>query len=108
MGLTLSDGSTPDSILPRAAKFAVFSAFKNSTEEKEMIKQDDEIGLAELFCVNGVCVTFEKVKIHVRLSDRFLSLSLEYIYKKTSQELIHFNDKKFVQKIGTICDGIPA
>ena len=87
MGLTLCDESTPDSILQQAAKFSVFSVFEKSAKEKEVFKQNENVGLWEVFYANGVCVTFEKVRIHIRSNDKLLNLSLEYTYKKTSEEL---------------------
>ena len=41
-----------------------------------------------------------------KLDARAISLSLEYIYQKTTSEVLHFNDKKFVDKVGIMSDGI--
>ena len=101
-GLSLSDGSTPESIRSSPpTKFSVFSVFENKTGHK-----DDSEKLTDLFSVNGVKIIFETKTIFIRLTDNILSSSLEYIYRKTSAELIHFNDKKLVQKVGAISDGI--
>ena len=40
------------------------------------------------------------------LTDEELSASLEYIFKKTTQEVIKFNDKKIVDNIGVMKDGV--
>ena len=56
-----------------------------------------------MFNVDGV--NYPGKKNSVYLTDGDLSQSLEYIYKKTSAELIQFNDKKFIHKVGEMCDG---
>ena len=42
----------------------------------------------------------------VIVDNRALSLSLEYIFKKTSLEVLKFNDKKLVDRVGILVDGI--
>ena len=99
-GLGLSDGSTPESIVKvEPAKFSVFAIFGEKVTSFEF-------SLSEIFCINGVNVALDSTHVHVRLSDHILSKSLEHIYKKTSAEVLHFNDRKFVDKIGTVSDGI--
>ena len=39
-------------------------------------------------------------------TDKELSASLEYIFKKTTEEVLKFNDKKAVVKIGVMKDGV--
>ena len=57
MGLTLSDGTTPDSILPQAANFSVFSVFEKSAKEKDYnwntIAADSRGKTSWIFCPSG-------------------------------------------------------
>ena len=57
MGLTLSDGTTPDSILPQAANFSVFSVFEKSAKEKDYnwntIAADSRGRTSWIFCPSG-------------------------------------------------------
>ena len=43
---------------------------------------------------------------NVRLDEKAISLSLEYFYKKATSEVLHFNDKKTVDKVGMMVEGI--
>ena len=98
-GLSVSDGSTPESLSIPAPKFSVFNVSTDSTLSSTS-------SMSALFKVSYVRVsTVNGVKV-VRLTDGMLSLSLEYIYRKTTAEVIKFNDKKYVDKIGEMCDGI--
>ena len=93
-GKVVSDGSTPQSLVMPPPKFAVFNVFSQFDQSKVL-------SLDKLFNANGV-----NSSNRFHLSDSALSLSLEYIFKKAGNELIHFNDTKFIVKVGEIVDGI--
>ena len=97
--LPVSDGSTSGSLQPPPPKFTVFSAqqSQNVTGFK----------LSHLYKTSyGVNISFHANTVHVRLTDAFLSLSLEYIYRKTTAEVTHFNDHKYISRIGELQEGI--
>ena len=99
-GLGLSDGSSPKTIMSKEpVKFTVFSVFEGSHATTCST-------LTEVFNIHGVNVALDHKSIWIQLTDDILSQSLEYIYKKTTEELIHFNDKKLIQKIGVLSEGI--
>ena len=54
----------------------------------------------------GVQVALPSGLRNISLDDKALSLSLEYLYKKTSSELLQFNDRNLVDRVGTMVDGI--
>ena len=66
--------------------------------------------LSQKFRVHGVQCNVEKdgkVKtILVRLSDEDLSVGLEYLFKKTTQEVLKFEKQNEVEKISTLKDEI--
>ena len=93
-GKVVSDWSTPQSLVMPPPKFAVFNVFTSVDGSKVC-------SLGKLFNVSNV-----NSSNRFHLSDSALSLSLEYIFKKAGSELIHFNDKKFIEKVGEIVDGI--
>ena len=76
--LPVSDGSDIKSIELPPPRFSVFSSVVQNTSSKSM----------------------------VRLDDKAISLSLDYIYRKTTLEVLEFNDKKLVKKVGTLVDGV--
>ena len=90
-----------------------FTAFQMSGKDDEAFdeKQEKE-KLSEVFVVNGVTCVFEnqvtkmKTKVLIRLSDEDLSAGLEYLFKKTTQEILKFENKKDVEKISVLKDEI--
>ena len=96
--LPISDGSTPESLAFPSPRFSVFSILASSYQDK--------FNLSKVFNVYGVCVQTSSGIKNLRLSDSALSASLEYIYKKAGSEVLEFNDRKHVEKIGEIVDGI--
>ena len=95
-GIPVSDGSSLESLKLPPAKFKVFTVTSNSSTS-----------LSYVFNIHGVAVnTGSDVIKCVRLSDEMLSLSLQYLYRKATAEVIEFNDKKYVSKIGELYDGI--
>ena len=90
-GETVSDGSTPDSLKSQPAKFSMFHVSSNS--QSPSIVQMYRANLS-----TGVH--------HVLLDDRDLSRALEYVYRKTTAEFLHFNGVKLDDKIGMVHDGI--
>ena len=95
----VSDGSTLESLKLPAPKFKVFSVLSNSSE--------NQWSLCSLFNIDGVCVSTNSSSYkHIRLSDEILSLSLDYLYRKAGAEVLHFNDGKYVSKIGEVHGGI--
>ena len=79
----VSDGSTLESLKDPPAKFIVFT-----------INKVCSYGLSSAFG-NGI-VLANKVDGNrfVTLDDRSLSLALEYVYRKTTAEVVHFQGKK--------------
>ena len=59
--------------------------------------------LVKVFRAEGVLTKSKKM---LMLTDEELSSSLEFIFKKTTDEVIKFNDKKAVNKIGEMKDGV--
>ena len=76
--LPVSDGSDLKSIELPSPRFSVFSSVVQLTSSQSI----------------------------VRLDDKAISLSLDYIYRKTTQEVLQFNDKKMVEKVGTLVNGV--
>ena len=97
-GLTVSDGSTSESLILPPPKFSVFNAFSVISENKS--------SLSKVFNVSGFEVNTSHGVKHARLSDAALSVSLDYIYKKAGAEVLKFNDRKYVERIGEVVDGI--
>ena len=96
-GIPVSDGTTLKSMVLPPPKFKVFSTLSSSVVNS----------LGKVFKISGVSVYVNStVKRFVHLSDADLSFSLEYLYKKAGAELLHFNDRQFVDKIGEVQDGI--
>ena len=93
--IPVSDGSTMESFDDPPVKFSVFSGFRDKTT-----------GLSATFGIKGVVVNCSSGSRLVKLTDRSLSRSLEYIFRKTTAEVIQFNNVKLTDKIGTIIDGI--
>ena len=73
-------------------KFTSFSVFSG--------KAIDTDTLRTVFKVEGVQTDIQKKKI--MLTDEELSASLEYIFKKCTEEIVKFNEKKVVDKIGVM------
>ena len=46
----------------------------------------------------------KKKKVTIRLSDEELSQGLEYLFKKSTHEILHFENMKEVQKVGVMKD----
>ena len=93
--MPVSDGSTLESLVDSLVKFSVFG-----------VSSCDVSGLCAAFGVMGVTVDMSSGSKFVRLDDRILSQSLEYIFRKTSAEVIQFNGQKLADKIGITVDGI--
>ena len=70
----------------------------------------ENIKLTDFFKINGITITTnienKNESKFLKLSEEALSASLEYSYKKATKEVLHFNDKKAVEKIGEISNGI--
>ena len=91
----VTDGSTLESLKDPPAKFTVFN-----------INKVCSYGLSSAFG-NGI-VLANKVDGNrfVTLDDRSLSLALEYVYRKTTAEVVHFQGQNQADKIGVMTDGI--
>ena len=99
-GLPISDGSTIESMTNLHTKFKMFSVSSHVQPNSQ------SSSLVKAFNVMGVSISTNTGKKRLSLSDSDLSLGLEYIYRKASTELMHFNDSKLVEKIGVLSDGI--
>ena len=78
--------------------------------------------LSEMFNISGVkCIAlaprttstkkgkpsrFRKKTMIVRLTDEELSAGLEYLFKKATGEIIQFENRKDIEKLGVLKDGI--
>ena len=69
-----------------------FTAFHLYSEDQKKIKSEAEEN--------------NEKKITVKLTDEDLSSGLEYLYKKATQEIIHFEDKKDIERNGVMKDEI--
>ena len=76
----------------------------------KLLEEDDDrnevrkVKLTEIFG-NGVKLDKNSNKM-VKLSDEALSAALEYLYKKATAEIFKFYDKKTINKVGVLKDGI--
>ena len=61
--------------------------------------------MTSFFRVNGVKVGEDPSKT-ISLTDKELSASLEYLYKKATKEVLEFNDKKAIEKTAELQDGV--
>ena len=86
-----------------------FTAFHTATGENissQLENADqDELKLTSFFRVNGVKINKDPNRI-ISVTDKELSASLEYLYKKAAKEVFKFNDKKSVEKVAELHDGI--
>ena len=90
-------------------KFEVFSATSNLSEKTEPLK----VKLTDFFdhqaySIKGGGFPFEinGSRLSVKLSDEVLSAALEYLYRKSTAEFIHFCGKKAAEKYGVLKDNI--
>ena len=97
-GLPVSDGSSSESLRLPQPKFSVFNVFS--------VPSYDDRALSKVFSVNGVKVLTKFGVKSATLSDSALSVGLEYIYRKAGSEVLQFNDRKYIDKIGEVVDGI--
>ena len=80
--MPVSDNSTLESLIDSPAKFSVVG-----------VSACDVPGLCAAFTVTGVTVDMLSGSKFVKLDDRILSQLLEYIFRKTSAEVIPLMDK---------------
>lgn len=101
-----ADKSELKKLIPAPVKFTAFHMFTGIDIEKQMKQADpDAVKLSAFFRVNGVVMNNNPNSI-ITLSDEDLSASLEYIYKKETQVTIKFNEKKALDKLAVLQDGI--
>ena len=81
---------------------------KNRDPNEEFSKVFNIEGIKCLFhnTVKGKSKKFRKRTMLVRLTDEDLSEGLEYLFKKATKEIIQFENKKDIEKIGVLKDGI--
>ena len=98
----IKDGSVDKSELQNLnfppPKFTSFSVLSGKAEITTITDS-----LVKVFGANGFQSKSEK---KIMLTDEELSASLEYIFKKTTAEVLKFNDKKLVDRLGVMKDGI--
>ena len=82
-----------------AGKFAIFNCSRKEGLDYDQIIAPD---FSSLFNIYGVVLKSGK---SLRLSDGDISEGLKYLFKKATQELLHF-ERKTVEKIATLKDGI--
>ena len=82
----------------KCVKFATFQACEQNKKER----------LSEMFVITGVKCDLRKLKssVVVKLTDEDLSVGLEYLYKKATQEIIRFENLKEIEKISVMKDDI--
>ena len=102
-----------DKLKPKEVKFSVFQIIgteevKNRDPNEEFSKVFNIEGIKCLFhnTVKGKSKKFRKRTMLVRLTDEDLSEGLEYLFKKATKEIIQFENKKDIEKIGVLKDGI--
>ena len=108
------DISELEKLSPKNVKFTAFqvvNAAKSSIFDEDAKDMDGMEKLTDLFVINGVKCTFSNTKKHqkeilIRLTDEELSEGLEYLFKKATQEILKFENKKEVEKVGVMKDEI--
>ena len=86
-----------------------FTAFHTATGENissQLEKADQNaLRLTSFFRVNGVKIDGDPSRM-ISITDKELSASLEYLYKKAAKEVFQYNDKKSVDRVAEFHDGI--
>ena len=88
-------------------KFKAFPLlFCARVDEVEVNEEEagEKTNLIRIF--GGSVKTKEKSGKEVLLTEEALSAALEYLYRKATAEILKFNDKKSVKKVGVMKDGI--
>ena len=100
----VSDGSKLEDLNFPPAKFIAFPLIIGQNVQETFAENNIEnTKLTDFFKISGITITTNienknQSKI-LKLSEEALSASLEYSYKKATKEVLHFNDKKVVEKI---------
>ena len=114
-GEVVSDKSELKDLNFPPVKFVAFPMVLGEKVEERIkkIKQQDLHSLTGVFRVEGIALKAynKKTKVYdkktvLRLSEEELSAALEYLYKKATGELIKFIDKKELDKIGVMKNGV--
>ena len=85
-------------------KFIVFPMILGENVEQKVEKISEKNGkLTDIFSHK---VGMKNESRFVKLTDEALSASLEYVFRKATLEVLKFHDKKAVDKIGEMKDGI--
>ena len=102
-----------DKLKPKEVKFSVFQIIgteevKNRDPNEEFSKVFNIEGIKCLFhnTVKGKSKRSRKRTVLVRLTEEDLSEGLEYLFKKATKEIIQFENKKDIEKIGVLKDDI--
>ena len=90
-----------DKIQVRNIKFTTFQLSNNIPEENVKNKM-----LSKVFKVNGVTVNAKNKYVLLQLTDEDLSEGLEYLFKKATQEILKFENKKDIEKLGVMREDI--
>ena len=103
-----ADISDLESLKHKTVKFSTFQVMSEVQIDKQEIPL--ERSLTDLYRISGVqCnVTRNGIveKVCLRLTAEDLSQGLEYIFKLTTQEVLKFEKKSEIEKIGTLKDEI--
>ena len=115
-GEKLSDGSNLEDLNFSPVKFVSFPIISTGLDQSP--ENWNRSSLQNVFQTRDVVVsvnsenvstnTFKCLKNHYipRLNDEQLSASLEYLFKRTTAEVLKYLDKKFIEKKGVMIDGI--
>ena len=96
------------SLNPPPVKFIAFPTIVGLGVEEKMneMKDDEKLKLTECFAIAGVTIKFGSKQLRYQLTDEELSDGLDYLYKKATEELVEFFDKKDLAKIGMMKEGV--
>ena len=105
-GESVSDGSKLPDLNFSPVKFIAFPMIVGKNVEERLDVTDQNVTkLTQLFRIDGVDVNNDS-KRSISLTDEELSASLEHIYKKATKEIFKYHDKKTIDKMGQLKDGI--
>ena len=90
----------------RSVKFTTFQLSENN--EGSFDQYNKEQKLTEMFMIEGVVCNLEQLRnqVLIRLTVEDISQGLEYLYKKATQEIMKFENKKDIEKISVMKDDI--
>ena len=96
-------------------KFSIFSVSEAEYFDSK-INEGDPVNLSDMITSNGVSlksnpeadlnVLDARKKLYIKLTDGEISVALEYLFKKATQEIVEFYNMKEIDKVGYFKDEI--